>query len=138
MKAANLLFAATLSLAAEAQYIPWQPPPCVPVTQANPAYPLHVHLLDTRWNRDGWGYQGWGRANLLGDNPLGLEYTFTCTERPMYNAQADEFYQARWKKPRRKMEILMQEVGGKHVEKCDLMVTELDHPYVLSPPRQAQ
>jgi len=138
VKAAVLVFAAFLAVAADAQYLGYPPPPCVPASQPDPAYPLHVHILGINWNRNGWGFHGWGRANLLGDNPIGLEYTFSCSQRPMYNAQADEFYQARWKKPHQKMEILMQEVGGKHVEKCDLMVTEHDRPFVLGPPRSVQ
>lgn len=133
MKTSVLAFAVLLAATAWAQDLEYVPPPCVPATQPNPNYPLHIHILGVNSRHNDWNYYGWGRANLLGDHPAGLEYTFTCGLRFMYNAQAEEFYQARWKKPHQKMEILMQEIGSKHLYKCDLEVTEKDRPYVLGP-----
>lgn len=138
MKIAVLLLATFFAVIANAQYLNYQPAPCVPAAQPSPDFPLRVHVLGVHWQRDGWGYRGWGRANLAGDQPEGLEYTFSCGLRFMYNAQDDEFYPARWKKPHRKMEILMQQIGAKHPEKCELAVAERARPFVLGPVRQVQ
>lgn len=138
MKAAVVVLATLVSVAANAQYLNYQPAPCVPSSQPNPDFPLHVHVLGVHWQRDSWGYRGWGRANLVGDHAEGLEYSFSCGLRFMYNAQEEEFYQARWKKPHQKLEILMQQIGAKKPEKCELSVAERARPYVLGPLREVQ
>jgi hypothetical protein len=138
MKAAVVVLVTLVSVVANAQYLNYQPAPCVPAEQPNPDFPLRVHVLGINWQHNGWGYRGWGRANLVGDQAEGLEYTFSCGDRFMRNAQGDEFYQARWKKPHQKLEILMQQIGAKKPEKCELEVAERARPYVLGPVRQVQ
>jgi hypothetical protein len=140
MKAAVFALAALVGVVASAQSLGYyQPAPCVPAEQPNPDFPLRVRVLGVNWQHNGWGFRGWGRANLTdGSQTEGLEYTFSCSLRFMYNAQADEFYQARWKKPHQKLEILMQQIGAKKPEKCELDVAERPHPYELGPPRQLQ
>jgi len=104
-------------------------PPDVPATAPNPDFPLHLRILRNRWNYVGGAYEGFGRADLLGDKPTGLDYTFACGEPFLHNAQPSEFYQARWKKQDQKLEILMQKVGSDHLQKCELKVTLKPEPY---------
>ena len=48
----------------------------------------------------------------------------------MLDNSRNEFYQARWKKPNRKLEILMQRIGSDHVDKCELDVALKQVPYI--------
>jgi hypothetical protein len=131
------LTAALFAGMATAQFYP--EPPCGPSTKPNPAYPLHVHIFGVHFLGQGnWGYQGYGRANLLGPNPVGLDYTFQCGRRPMYNAQADDYYQARWKKPDQQLEMLMQDIGKNKVVRCNVNVVEKPGPYKLGEPETVQ
>lgn len=104
-------------------------PPDVPATAPNPDFPLHVRIFRVRWNHTRGIYEGYGRADLLGEKPTGLDYTFECGEPFLHNAQPSEFYQARWKKQDQKLEILMQKVGSDHLQKCELKVTPKPMPY---------
>jgi|GEM_PF-5657605 len=104
-------------------------PPCGPDTTPNPDYPLHVRVIVSQRTNTSWGVHGFGRADLLGPHPVGMDYTYQCSYGLIHNMAADEFYQARWKKPNQKMEVLLQEIGYNHVHKCDLDVTLKDVPY---------
>jgi len=104
-------------------------PPDVPATAPNPDFPLHVRILRVRWNHVRGVYEGFGRADLLGDKPTGLDYTFSCSEPFLHNAQRTEFYQGRWKKQDQKLELLMQKVGSDHLQKCELKVAVKPMPY---------
>jgi hypothetical protein len=104
-------------------------PPCGPATTPNPQYPLHVRVLVAQRRNTNWGIQGFGRADLLGPQVHGVDYTYDCSYGLIHNMAKDEFYQARWKKPGQKMEVLLQEIGNNHVHKCDLDVTVKDAPY---------
>ena len=104
-------------------------PPDVPATVPNPEFPLRVHILGDHWHYVRGNYQGWGRGNLLGDMPTGFDYTYTCDEPFLHNAQRDETYQARWKKRDRKLEILTQKVGSDHLHRCELRIALKPVPY---------
>jgi len=104
-------------------------PPDVPATDPNPEFPLRLHIFHIYWNHVSGIYEGYGRGDLLGDKPTGLDYTFSCSEPFLHNAQPSEFYQARWKKQDQKVEILMQKVGSHHLQKCELKVTLKPTPY---------
>ena len=104
-------------------------PPDVPATAPNPDFPLHLRVFHTRWSHTRGIYEGFGRADLLGDKPTGVDYTFECGEPFLHNKQPSEFYQARWKKQDQKLEILMQKVGSDHLQKCELKVTLKPMPY---------
>jgi hypothetical protein len=104
-------------------------PPDVPAVDPNPEFPLHMHVFRVHWNHVRGIYEGYGRADLLGDQPTGLDYTFSCSEPFLHNAQPTEFYQARWKKQDQKLEILMQKVGSDHLQKCELKVALKPMPY---------
>lgn len=121
-------------------------PPDVAATAISPDFPLHVHIFGVHWNRANGSYEGYGRADLLGPTPQGIDYTFSCSEPFLHNVGKDEFYQARWKKQDMKLEILMQKVGSDKLHKCELRTSLKPTPYgkygsgaaVASPPPPAQ
>jgi hypothetical protein len=92
-----------------------------PATTPNPDFPLHVHIFIAK--------AGFGRGDLLGPAPEGFDYTTTCENAFFNNGQAAEFYQARWKKPNAKIEILLQRIGGDHTSRCELNIDLKGKPY---------
>jgi hypothetical protein len=104
-------------------------PPDVPAATPNPEYPVHARIVQSHWNYVNGGYEGYGRGNILGDKPVGFDYTYSCSEPFLHNAQAAEFYQARWKKQDQRLELLMQKVGTDHQQKCELKVALKAAPY---------
>lgn len=117
--------------------------PAIPFFNPDPGFPLHVQVVTIRWGGDslhlyrslqgelrgGPGYyvrtgsaHGFGTANLLSDKPQGFYYVFDCSSAFQPNSQADEFYQARWKRPGQSLEILMQQVGSNRGQVCELRV----------------
>jgi hypothetical protein len=121
-----LLFALlTASLRAQNYVVP----PDVAATAISPDFPLHVHIFGVHWNRVNGGYEGYGRADLLGPPAQGIDYTFSCSEPFLHNMAKDEFYQARWKKQDMKLEILMQKVGSDKLHKCELKTSVRPLPY---------
>ena len=103
--------------------------PDVPATAPNAGYPLHVRIMLTHWNHINGGYQGYGHGDVLGDTVSGFDYTYSCSEPFLHNAQKGEFYQAKWKKENQKLELLMQEMGSDHEHKCELKVSMKPAPY---------
>ena len=105
-------------------------PPSVPATAPNPEYPLHVHIINSHWNWMGrGGVHGFGRANLVSPTIKGIDYTYSCEEPFLHNQDANEFYQAKWKKQDEEMTLLLQKVGSNKTEKCDVKVALHDTPY---------
>ncbi|HZL25466.1 MAG TPA: hypothetical protein VFC39_02930 [Acidobacteriaceae bacterium] len=111
--------------------------PGVAATTPNADYPLKVHILGAMRNQDRSGVHGYGSGNLLGPPPVGFDYTYNCEYGFLHNAQAGEFYQGKWKTPDRKIELLTQEMGSNHVDKCTINVTLKSAPYSKEnpPPR---
>jgi hypothetical protein len=105
-------------------------PPDVPATAPNPEFPVRVHILGSHWNYVRGSYRGYGRGDLLGDNPVGFDYTYSCSQPFLHNALREEFYQARWKKQDQKLEILTQKVGSDHFHHCELKVALKPVPYM--------
>jgi len=104
--------------------------PAGPALDPNPNYPLHVHVLSATRPQDRYAVHGYGKADLLGPTPVGMDYTYDCSIGFLHNGPITEYYQARWKKPNRQMEFLIQQVGdNKHVEKCTVNVTLKSVPY---------
>ena len=116
-------------------------PPSVAVTPANPNYPMHVQLvvapmlyrsdLNLRYGP----YRGWaGRGNILGTPEVGFDYSNFCLGNPKLNVyyEPDRFYQARWKKKDKTIEVLLQEFGSDKISSCELTVTLQKHPFDLS------
>jgi hypothetical protein len=103
--------------------------PRVAATAPNPDYPLKVRVLGSARTHDKFGTHSYGVGNLLGGKPVGFDYTSDCEGGFLHNVQEGEFYQGKWKKQDRKVEILVQDPGNTHVEKCDVNVTLKAEPY---------
>jgi len=116
---------ASLVLLAAQIYIPATPNG--PTPNANPAFPLHVKILQIHWSHNRWGTTGWGRANLIAPTEQGFDYTFDCSE-PFMTTKGDAFYSARWKKMNERIELIEQRIGSSKTDKCDLKVDM--KPYV--------
>jgi len=116
-----------LLLAMFGQFYPT--PPSDPATAPNPDYPVHVHILIARASGGSGDYHGFGRGDILGPTLQGFDYTFSCGQPFNNNRQPEEFYQARWKKPNEKLEILLQPVGSSHTNRCELNIALKAKPY---------
>jgi hypothetical protein len=102
-----------------------------PVTKPDANYPLHVHIFRTHGADTRRGDHGHGVADILPDGsraPQGVDFVYECPVNPQANSGA-EFYQARWKKPNLKLEILLQRVGSDKVEHCELDVQMKSRPF---------
>ncbi len=127
---------ALLLLAMFAQY--YATSPADPATAPNPDYPVHVHILIAVSNGGQGDYHGHGRGDILGPTLQGFDYTFSCGQPFNNNRLTDEFYQAKWKKPNEKLEILLQPIGSNHIAHCDLNVAMKARPYLYDKSQTAQ
>jgi hypothetical protein len=116
-----------LLIAMFAQFSPT--PPSDPATAPNPGYPIHVHIFIAKSSGGRGDYRGFGRGDILGPTLQGFDYTFSCGEPFNTNGQPSEFYQARWKKPNEKLEILLQPIGSSHIGRCELSIALKARPY---------
>jgi hypothetical protein len=107
----------------------WHEPPDVAATTPYSDFPVHIHLYHVHWQNIRGTYEGYGRGDLLGPKPQGVDYTFSCSEPFLHNVGKAEFYQARWKKQDQRLEILMQKVGSDKLQKCELKTTLKPEPY---------
>lgn len=99
-----------------------------PATATNPQYPLHVEVLVTQASAGATGSRGFGRGNILGPPEKGIDFTYECSA-AILNNNKNEFYQARWKKQDRRLELLMQRIGSDHLDKCDIDIAYKAQPY---------
>lgn len=108
-------------------------PPRVPWATPNPDYPLKVRVLSsarTETRRGGIiDTRSYGSGNLLGNPRVGFDYNSNCEGGFMHNAESEDFYQGKWKKQDRKIDILVVETGSNHPEKCEIDVTLKAAPY---------
>jgi len=119
----------TLLLLAMFAQLFYPTPPADPATAPNPDYPVHVHILIAKATGGQGDYHGFGRGDILGPALQGFDYTFSCGQPFNNNRQSSEFYQARWKKPNEKLEILLQPIGSSHINHCDLNIALKAKPY---------
>jgi hypothetical protein len=99
--------------------------------EKNPAdYPLKIQVLETHWNRNGFGAQGWGRGNIKdGESINGFDYTFSCSA-PFNASQGNASYPGRWKTEQQRLTILTWEVGGKgKPQGCELKTSVINDIY---------
>jgi hypothetical protein len=104
------------------------PAPDGPAMSPHPDYPLHVQILLTKANGNRDGFNGFGRGNLLNPTLKGFDFTYDCGEAFLNNGPT-ESYQAKWKKPDRQLEILMQRIGSDHLDRCQLNIAYKAEPY---------
>jgi hypothetical protein len=108
--------------------------PSIPATAPDPAYPIHIQLAQT--GVSGGTYMSYyGRGNILGDNPTGIDYASDCYQQSgsMQSRDPTAVYQARWKKQDQRLEILLRQIGSTHTSRCVLKVTMQPTPYQLYP-----
>ena len=106
----------------------WEDPE-VAFMEADPDYPVHVHVITNKRGYDRAGTTGFGTADVLGNPVQGMDYTFTCGHGFLPNTQREEFYQGRWVKPGAKMELLSLRLGTDKVDKCEIKVAMKSAPY---------
>jgi hypothetical protein len=99
-----------------------------PATTPNLEYPMHVEVIQTQARAGFGGARGFGRGNILGQPEKGIDFTYECSN-AILNTNKNEFYQARWKKQDRRLEILMQRIGSDHLDKCDIDIAYKAQPY---------
>ncbi|HTZ73331.1 MAG TPA: hypothetical protein VMB47_05390 [Candidatus Aquilonibacter sp.] len=77
-------------------------------------YALRLHIYQTNWNHNVYGYHAFGRANLFDEHgaPHGVEYTYDCEDHLMAS-NSNEAYPARWKKSGQSIEVIFGEIGQK-------------------------
>lgn len=77
-------------------------------------YPLRLHIYQTHWNHNSFGYHAFGRANLFDERgvPHGVEYTYDCADHLMASS-GNEGYPAKWKKTGQSAEVIFGEIGQK-------------------------
>lgn len=115
--------------------------PRVAWSTANPDYPLKVRVLSSDRHQERHGgliyTNSYGSANLLGTPNVGLDYTSNCEGGFLHNQEGGEYYQGKWKKQDREIEILVVETGQNRPEKCKIDVTLKPAPYSKDnpPPR---
>ena len=97
-------------------------PPMVPATEQFEDFPIHIRVIQSKWrfDRRTGNYIGWGFADILGPDGHGFDFTYTCDAPFLLNDMKGQFYEANWRKPQQKLDILTQQVGGKHTERCTL------------------
>lgn len=139
MRSAALILALLLAPCLSAQFV--HEAPRVAWTTPNPDYLLKVRVLSSARHQSRHGgiiySDSYGSANLLGTPNVGLDYTSTCEGGFLHNAEGGEFYQGRWKKQDRKIEILVVETGQSRPEKCEIDVTIKPTPYSKNNPPPA-
>ena len=131
MRSAVLVFALLAAPFVGAQM--FHETPRVAWTTPNPDYPLKVKVLSSaryQSRHSGIVYSNsYGSGNLLGSPNVGFDYTSDCGGGFLRNAESGEYYQGRWKKQDRKIEILEVETGQNRPEKCEINVTLKAAPY---------
>jgi len=77
-------------------------------------YPLRLHIYQTNWTHNVYGFHAFGRANLFDEHgvPHGVEYTYDCTDHLMAS-NGNEAYPAKWKKSGQSIEVIFGEIGQK-------------------------
>ena len=71
--------------------------PNIAATVPAPDFPLRVHFFVVKGSYHNGDFEGFGRADLLGTPPQGMDLTFECGEPFLSNGNTLESYPARWK-----------------------------------------
>jgi hypothetical protein len=90
-------------------------------------YNMRIHIYETHWNHNGWGYHAYGRANLFDQQglPHGVEFTYDCEDHLMAS-MGNEAYPARWKKQSQSIDVAFGEIGANpnSFHTCEFKVAE--------------
>lgn len=104
---------------------------CVPtllIAKKNLAdYHMRLHIYETHWNQDRYGFHAFGRANLFDEQgvPHGVEFTYDCIDHLMASS-GNEAYPAKWKKPGQSIDVIFGEIGANpdSFHDCEFKVAE--------------
>jgi hypothetical protein len=88
-----------------------------PTQVQDPAYPLHVRILQRSGERRNGAMRVWGRGDIESPKEQGFDYQSDCDVLFMVS-HGDEFYSARWKKQDKELEMLVSRMGTGKAEKC--------------------
>lgn len=108
--------------------------PRTPVLARGRNYPMQVQVVRTRWRRwRGW-YNGFGRANLISQQPgqppqQGIDFNFGCGE-PVRISFGPDTYPARYGKNPLEIVVQLPQPGSNKTKDCTLKVEMKDYVYV--------
>lgn len=95
-------------------------------------YPMRLHIYETHWNHNGWGYHAFGRANLFDEQgvPHGVEFTYDCGDHLMASS-GSEAYPAKWKKQGLSVDVVFGEIGANpnSFHDCEFKVSQKQFVY---------
>ena len=95
-------------------------------------YPMRLHIYQTHWNHNQFGYHAFGRANLFDEQgvPHGVEFTYDCEDHLMAST-ANEAYPAKWKKHGQSIDVVFGEIGANpnSFHDCEFKVSQEQFVY---------
>jgi hypothetical protein len=95
-------------------------------------YSMRVHIYETHWNHNSWGFHAFGRANLFDEQgvPHGVEFTYDCADHLMASS-ANEAYPAKWMKQGQSIDVVFGEIGAKpdSFHDCEFKIAEKQYVY---------
>lgn len=90
-------------------------------------YSMRIHIYETHWNHNSWGYHAFGRANLFDEQgvPHGVEFTYDCGDHLMASS-GNEAYPAKWKKQGQSLDVVFGEIGANpdSFHDCEFKIAE--------------
>src|SRR5262249_25938278 len=99
---------------------------------------FNVVIVDVQWTIQGSEAIGFGHGNYEEpDHPgtwHGFTFTADCGSRFPPSESKSDTVVAYWKKPGTRLVILLQEIGGKKVSKCELKVSPRDDDRLYTRP----
>ena len=103
--------------------------PAVPVIEPDPNFPLRVQIWVRGAGMGSSGAHAEGYGNIQGEPPTGFDFGNTCPIRMSMGPRGGDIYQARWLEQGLRMEILVQEVGSRQQNVCQMDVGLKSTPY---------
>ncbi len=95
--------------------------------RSDPNYPLQFHVFEGQRRENDVNDEGWGTGNIVDPaQPASrqrVDYQYECTFGFLNNSQTMNYYQARWLKPGRQIEVLLERPGTDKVDRCAVTVS---------------
>ncbi len=109
--------------------------PAVPVVEPDPNFPLRVQIWVRSSGSSPSGAHAEGYGNIQGQTVTGFDFGNSCPIR-MSRGRDGDIYQARWLEQGLRIEILVQEVGSRQQNVCQMDVGLKSTPYSAPETRQ--
>jgi len=87
-------------------------------SKPDPRFPLRIKVMFLDKKCAWWRCEYFGHADLMAAQPEGIDFAYKCGL--TFNSG---YYQARWKEPDKKIELLLTNNGGHSVAKCTVNVS---------------